>query len=218
MGPHQPSLRVNLSPPTVDQPDFLNSGANSLQRSHSHHGIISQPASSNGGYRTHHIVSNGVDPEHAYMPHANSPDALYAIQQMQRIKAATACQIINNRVVEAIRQQQEQKLYEKEQRKKLFPNWRDPNETNPNNPAYKVGPENAKMVKSMAKKNKIKKQKIEYGMDCDDRKGHVFIDKDSESENERKVKELLLSLDAAEEAQHESAELTENEKLMVILQ
>lgn len=140
--PHQPSLRVNLSPPTVDQPDFLNSGANNLQRSHSHHGIISQPASSNGGYRTHHIVShptvsNGVDPEHAYMPHANSPDALYAIQQMQRIKAATACQIINNRVVEAIRQQQEQKLYEKEQRKKLFPNWRDPNETNPNNPAYK---------------------------------------------------------------------------------
>merc|ERR1719242_767975 len=55
-------------------------------------------------------------------------------------------------------------------------------------------------------------------MDCDDRKGHVFIDKDSESENERKVKELLLSLDAAEEAQHESAELTENEKLMAIPQ
>merc|ERR1712130_612807 len=127
-----------------------------LQRSQSHHGIISQPVSSNGGYRTHHIVST-QQPENEYMPNPNSPDALYAIQQMQRIKAATACQIINNRVVEAIRLQQERKLNEKKLKKKLYPNWRDPNETNPNNPAYK-GPENAKLVKLLSKKKKKKKK------------------------------------------------------------
>eukprot|EP01084_Bolivina_argentea_P284035 486647_1 len=51
-------------------------------------------------------------------PTTATPDAIYAIQQMQRIKAATACQIINNRVVEAIRKQQQQKL-EKEKEKAI---------------------------------------------------------------------------------------------------
>merc|ERR1712129_437006 len=124
-----------------------------------------------------------------------NPEALYAMQQMQRIKAATACQIINNRVVEAIRQQQELKLHEKEMRKKFDPNWRDPNETNPNNAAYK-GPQNAKFVKRLARKKKnMKKMRLQnekvatlnhevipdFNYD-DDVKVDYFEDRDTESE------------------------------------
>jgi len=88
----------------------------------------------------------------------NGPDALYAMHQLQRIKAATACQIINNRVVEAIRLQQQEQIQRKKLKKKFNPNWKDPNETNPNNPAYK-GPENAKLVKMLSKKQKAAKKK-----------------------------------------------------------
>merc|ERR1712129_503276 len=134
-----PSLRVNLSPTTVDssigasseylspnRPPRINQN-NRLQRSHSHQSPSSITSNGNNSlYRTHHIVANpsaastvapaappsvisdvhSVSGQSVYSSHPSTataaattnPEALYAMQQMQRIKAATACQIINNRV------------------------------------------------------------------------------------------------------------------------
>eukprot|EP01084_Bolivina_argentea_P078219 141907_1 len=63
-----------------------------------------------------------------HIEHTNpntNPNALCAIQQVQGIKAATACQIINNHVVEIIREQQMKKLA-------------NLNEINPKNPAINL--------------------------------------------------------------------------------
>jgi len=71
-------------------------------------------------------------------------DPLAANDQMQRIKAAAACEIINNRVIMALKQhghgghQDLSPFKRKKVRKKnpKFKYFKDPNLTNPNNPSY----------------------------------------------------------------------------------
>jgi len=64
-------------------------------------------------------------------------DSASVTEQLQRIKAAAACEIINKRVLIALEQQGRSEKMNQKLRRKYYPNWKDPNVTNPNNAAYR---------------------------------------------------------------------------------
>eukprot|EP01084_Bolivina_argentea_P271912 462803_1 len=127
--PHQPSLRRHQQPQPHQQYDYSHNTPLTRSHSHGFlHGH--PPNNQNGYRTHHiispihspphsHSPLHNHSPPHTHSPPHNNkrnnhnnntnnnnsnintnPNALYAIQQVQRIKAATACQIINNRVVE----------------------------------------------------------------------------------------------------------------------
>jgi len=110
-------------------------------------------------YRTHQIEHAHPLPGHHAHSRPLPPQDALSEQQLNRLKAATACQIINQRVVEALKDQEKKKKEVLRRRIKYQLEYGDPNETNPNNAAY-IGEKGARARKKERMRRKRQEKRI----------------------------------------------------------
>lgn len=180
----------NAYPPhahPVHHPHAINAHINThaLPNSSSPNRIVStSPVSPILSHAPHALPSNSYRTHHIEHPHAiqHPPIAHPAIsEQLNRLKAATACQIINQRVVEALKDQEKKRREVARRRVKQVAQYGDPNETNPNNPAY-IGAINAKARKMERLRKKHQKRLLEESCQWQAKYAEALNDDDESDE------------------------------------